>query len=962
MQGDGKWEMTMKNIRKLASLLIAWSIGLLVMTAAHAGPANIVPVTIDQPDGTKVQVIMRGDEFQGWMETSDGYTVLKHPTTGYLEYAVKDPGGDLKSSGFVVSAATQSLLQSRGAMPPKGLRPLRNVALEDFKQQFLSSIQSNRMTVGGQPAGGPAMTAPTGTWAPVPVSGAKKVLIVLVNFADATLSAGSSTYWNNAVFNLSSPSVAKYYQDNSFGAVSISPVAVNQAGSPNGVVTVTLGTTHPNCGSSCTYSTESTWINSALAAASPYVNFVALDANLDGTISVDEALIYFVVAGYETSASSGLSPSIWAHAWGGAGVTVQGKNVNHWALNGERYDASNLMQMGVIAHEAGHAMGGLPDLYDVNGHNEGLGIFSLMAAGSWGHQPGQTPSTTPVGLDAWTRQYLGWATPQTPVSGATASLVSGLASSSAPFMLMKDTTSTSEYWLVENRTPTSWDAGMLPWMKSGWTGGLLIQHIDLNVGTRSGNTFNAYVSGGHQGNMAEEASSVDCSLAVVYTDVRSSWGCRTILYYSGNSTAFSPTSTPNSNYYSGVASGLGVTSISAPGSSMTAVFGDGNKYTLTVAKAGTGSGTVTSNPAGISCGFLCSARYASGTSVTLTATPASGSSFAGWSGACTGTSSCVTTMSGARSVTATFNTSAGTSYTLSVAKAGTGSGTVTSNPAGISCGATCSVSYASGTSVTLTATPASGSIFAGWSGACTGTGSCVTTMSAARSVTATFDTSAGTGYTLTVTKAGTGNGTVTSNPAGINCGVTCSASYASGISVTLTATAPLGSTFTGWSGACTGTGSCVTTMSAARSVTATFNSMLITKLVSLAGAVDNSSLIWTTSGNAGWTGQKAVTFDGVDAAQSGLITDNQVSTLQTTVVGPGTLTFMWKVSSESGSDFLSLYDDGVLQVQISGEVDWAQQVWSIPAGTHVLEWRYQKDGALSAGSDRGWLDQVTFTP
>lgn len=79
-------------------------------------------------------------------------------------------------------------------------------------------------------------------------------------------------------------------------------------------------------------------------------------------------------------------------------------------------------------------------------------------------------------------------------------------------------------------------------------------------------------------------------------------------------------------------------------------------------------------------------------------------------------------------------------FTLTIATAGTGSGTVTSSPIGISCGATCS-SYASGTSVTLAAMPSSGSTFAGWSGACSGTGSCVVTMDADKTVTATFSTS-----------------------------------------------------------------------------------------------------------------------------------------------------------------------------------------------------------------------------
>jgi subtilase family serine protease len=76
--------------------------------------------------------------------------------------------------------------------------------------------------------------------------------------------------------------------------------------------------------------------------------------------------------------------------------------------------------------------------------------------------------------------------------------------------------------------------------------------------------------------------------------------------------------------------------------------------------------------------------------------------------------------------------------TLTVANSGNGSGTVTSSPAGINCGATCSHAYATGTNVTLSATPTSGSVFSGWTGACSGTGGCNVTMSQAQSVTAAF--------------------------------------------------------------------------------------------------------------------------------------------------------------------------------------------------------------------------------
>ena len=239
--------------------------------------------------------------------------------------------------------------------------------------------------------------------------------------------------------------------------------------------------------------------------------------------------------------------------------------------------------------------------------------------------------------------------------------------------------------------------------------------------------------------------------------------------------------------------------------------------TLSVSLAGAGSGTVVSSPAGISCGTTCSANFATGTDVTLTATPASGSTFTGWSPSslCSGTGTCSITMSQAESVTATFS-----STSLTVSKAGSGSGTVTSSPAGISCGTTCSSAFSSGTIVTLTETPASGSTFTGWSGACSGSGTtCSVTMSAAESVTATF---ASLTMPLTVVEIGNGTGSVISSPAGINCGATCSYSFTTGSSVTLTAVAGSGSTFAGWSGACSGTGSCVVTMSAAESVNATF--------------------------------------------------------------------------------------------------------------------------------------------
>src|ERR1041385_6240327 len=84
--------------------------------------------------------------------------------------------------------------------------------------------------------------------------------------------------------------------------------------------------------------------------------------------------------------------------------------------------------------------------------------------------------------------------------------------------------------------------------------------------------------------------------------------------------------------------------------------------------------------------------------------------------------------------------------------------------------------------------------------------------------------------------------------------------------------------------------------------------------------------------------------------------------METTVSGPGTLTFFWKVSSQGGSDRLRFAINGVQQNTINGEVDWRQMTYSIGAGSNTFRWRYTKDASGSAGQDRGWVDQVVWTP
>ncbi len=236
---------------------------------------------------------------------------------------------------------------------------------------------------------------------------------------------------------------------------------------------------------------------------------------------------------------------------------------------------------------------------------------------------------------------------------------------------------------------------------------------------------------------------------------------------------------------------------------------------LTVERQGSGSGTVSGN--GIACPGTCTAHIDAGTAISLSATPAAGSTFSGWSGPCSGTGTCDFALTSASTVVATFTQQ----WLLTVARAGTGSGTVSDANIGIDCGQACAATLDQGTAVALAAVAASGSVFTGWSGDCAGTGTCSPAMTAARSVTATFVPSTQL-FPITVTVSG--NGSVSSMPKGINCGKQCSKTFTVGTTVTLTAKpARKNGTFVGWGGACSGTSlTCTLTVLKAEAVTAAF--------------------------------------------------------------------------------------------------------------------------------------------
>ena len=214
---------------------------------------------------------------------------------------------------------------------------------------------------------------------------------------------------------------------------------------------------------------------------------------------------------------------------------------------------------------------------------------------------------------------------------------------------------------------------------------------------------------------------------------------------------------------------------------------------------------------------------------------------------------------------------------------------------------------------------------------------------------------------LNVKTVGSGTGTVTSNPAGINCGLTCWEYVASGSTVTLTATPGAGTAFVGWSGDCAGTvASCLLTLSNAKSVTATF-----------AAPDDNfppggqMPVGWTTDpgSSAGWIVANDTAYRGLYSLKSASITDFESAGVQVAGTYPaGNISFAYRVSSELNFDKFNFYIDDVAQLTgpatVSGEVPWTPVSFPVAAGAHTFKWVYAKDGTESAGADAAWIDSV----
>jgi len=382
-------------------------------------------------------------------------------------------------------------------------------------------------------------------------------------------------------------SVAHYFSEASKGALDIVPATESHGAVSDGVVGwMRLGATTPEATVSSTSSYKSNQIAAdAINQAMSYMDFTQFDSNSDGRVSSRELAIVVVLGGYEASfgkdasgnalAGDNTSPRLWGQSRsfvtsfsgvaaptqtrGGATVTIDTvAGGMTYSIVGELH-GNHALTMGIVAHELGHSLLSLPDLYDITAVSYGVGGWSLMGFGSWGKRNSERyAGTTPVMLDAWSRVAMGWVDPQVPVNGSVVTVQAAHLSSAN---IIKIPTAVShEYFLVENRQHSGYDQGLSYLIFSGDHGGLAVWHIDDSVGISGLNNDNADVNHKRVDLVAAKGDAL--------IDKALSYGQDKNLFYEGNVTAINDETTPGTQLYSGELSEATLSGISVSDDNM----------------------------------------------------------------------------------------------------------------------------------------------------------------------------------------------------------------------------------------------------------------------------------------------------------------------------------------------------------------------------------------------------------
>lgn len=498
------------------SILIGLTI-LSWMTAVYAIPAIQTPIPLTQPDGTIFKANLMGDEWQHWYETEQGYTIARQPN-GQWVY-VQGLSADQE---FVLSSvpAHVEIPISVKSNISKHIRPVRIQNAPDHRQTAieLSNVYRTNFDIPLLLIDYPNMTS----------TFAASQFDSLMNQIGYTTTHGQTGSFRD------------YYLENSYGQFdpratifgwfrADSNYQVYGSNAPNGYDHV-----------------RQMIANAVDDAEAQGVDWSQFDN--DGNGYVDALNVVHAGPGAE----EGNGSYVWSHKWslGPYARQYDGVWIDSYTINPEIQGNSQptIVNIGVICHEFGHALG-LPDLYDTDYSSSGIGIWGLMASGSWGGN-GSSP-WYPSHFSAWSKVDLGWVTP-IEITEPTLTEVLPIVEFNPVVYKMNGTSHSNEYFLFENRQQVGSDQtlryhGLLIWHVDEWQWGNTEDfHYKVDVEQADGNYgLNYGTSDGDPGD----------PWPGVY-----------------DHTEFSYSTTPNSRFYDGTDSQVSVVDISEQDSLVYATF------------------------------------------------------------------------------------------------------------------------------------------------------------------------------------------------------------------------------------------------------------------------------------------------------------------------------------------------------------------------------------------------------
>ncbi len=434
-----------KSFYFILALLICFQLFLL-SNSAQAVSAYPYPVEFTQPDGSKITILLKGDEKVRWAETSDGYAIMFNQT-GTYEYAILDSKNNMIPSGIQArnlanrSTADNSFLNN----VPKYLH--YSSAQVQLMKSAWSVYQSESQNT-------------------FPTSGNRSLVCILIGFTDLAFTK-TQTDFNN-LFNQinyttggATGSVKDYYLENSYNQFNLTVTVAGPFTAANNQAYYGA-----NTGGQGTDIRPRELVAEAVNLANPTVNFANFDNDNDGTVDG----VYVIYAGYGEEAGASTN-CIWAHAWNLATtLTLDGKTISKYSCSPELSGNSgtSITNIGVICHEFGHVLGA-PDYYDIDyatgGQYDGTGNWDIMAGGSWNNG-----GKTPAHHNAYTKTMVyAWASPTLLTTASQITLSNAAENSNSYYRY--NTTTTDEYFLIENRQQLKFDAS-LPGH------GMIIYHVD----------------------------------------------------------------------------------------------------------------------------------------------------------------------------------------------------------------------------------------------------------------------------------------------------------------------------------------------------------------------------------------------------------------------------------------------------------------------------------------------------